>query len=185
LEPAGFEIPLRNLRAEAALFREANLPLLVEDRKLGTRDDKIVGAQTIQWNGQELTLPQVRAVLQDPDRAVRERAWRLAADRWLADRAAINELWAKMVPLRRQIALNAGCANYREYRWRDMLRFDYTPADCETFHAAIEEAVAPAAQRIYARAKQRLGVDSLRLDCEFDRDPIHLPARSHSRTSLN
>jgi oligoendopeptidase F len=52
LEPAGFEIPLRNLRAEAALFREANLPLLVEDRKLGTMYDKIVGAQTIQWNGQ-------------------------------------------------------------------------------------------------------------------------------------
>src|SRR5512135_440680 len=27
LEPAGFEIPLRNMRAEADLFREANLPL--------------------------------------------------------------------------------------------------------------------------------------------------------------
>ncbi|MGH2523885.1 MAG: M3 family oligoendopeptidase, partial [Anaerolineales bacterium] len=26
LEPPGFEIPLRNMRAEAALFREANLP---------------------------------------------------------------------------------------------------------------------------------------------------------------
>ncbi|WP_040445402.1 hypothetical protein [Ktedonobacter racemifer] len=28
LEPEGFAIPLRNLRAQAALFREANLPLL-------------------------------------------------------------------------------------------------------------------------------------------------------------
>jgi oligoendopeptidase F len=177
LEPAGFEIPLRNMRTEAALFKEINLPLLVEDRKLGTQYDKIVGAQTIHWNGQELTMPQVRTVLEDPDRAVRERVWRLASDRWLADRAAINELWTKTIPLRRQIALNAGCADYRDYRWRELLRFDYTPADCETFHAAIETVVVPAAQRIYARAAQQLGMDSLRpWDTEFDRNPIHLPA---------
>jgi oligoendopeptidase F len=177
LEPAGFEIPLRNMRAEAELFREANLPLLVENRKLGSEYNKIVGAQTVPWEGQELTLQQMRPIAQDPDRTVRERAWRLASDRWLADRAAINELWTKTVPLRKQIALNAGCADYREYRWRELLRFDYTPADCETFHAAIEEVAVPAANRIYARAKQRLGVDRLRpWDCDWDRDPLNYPA---------
>ena len=34
LEPEGFALPLRNLRAEAALYREENLPLLNEDRAL-------------------------------------------------------------------------------------------------------------------------------------------------------
>jgi oligoendopeptidase F len=177
LEPSGFEIPLRNMRAEAALFRETNLPLLVEDRKLGSEYNKIVGAQTVQWEGQELTLQQMRPIAQNTDRAVRERAWRLAAKRWLADRAAINELWIKTIPLRKRIALNAGCTDYREYRWREMLRFDYTPVDCETFHAAIEEVVVPASNRIYARAKQRLDVDRLRpWDCDFDRDPLNYPA---------
>lgn len=176
LEPPGFEIPLRNLRAEAALFREANLPLLVENRKLGSEYNKIVGAQTAQWEGQELTLQQMRPIAQQPDRAVRERAWRLVAERWLADRAAINELWTKLVPLRKQIALNAGCTDYREYRWRELLRFDYTPADCETFQAAIEEVVVPAANRIYARAQRRLGVSSVRpWDCDQDRDPLNYP----------
>jgi oligoendopeptidase F len=177
LEPAGFEIPLRNMRAEAALFREANLPLLLENRKLGSQYNKIVGAQTVTWNGQELTLQQIRPIAQDVDRAMRERAWRLASVRWLADREAINELWTKSVPLRRQIALNADCADYRAYRWRELLRFDYTPADCETFQAAIEEAVVPAATRIYARACRRLGVDSVRpWDCDQDRDPLNFPA---------
>ena len=177
LEPPGFEIPLRNMRAEAALFREDNLPLLVENRKLGSEYNKIVGAQTVPWEGQELTLQQMRPIAQNTDRAVRERAWRLAANRWLADRAAINDLWVKSVPLRKQIALNASCADYRDYRWRELLRFDYTPADCETFHAAIEAVVVPAANRIYARAKQRLNVDRLRpWDCDFDRDPLNYPA---------
>lgn len=176
LEPAGFEIPLRNLRAEAALFREANLPLLVENRTLGSEYNKIVGAQTVPWEGQELTLQQIRPIAQHPDRVVRERAWRLASDRWLADRVALNELWTKTVPLRKQIALNAGCADYRAYRWRELLRFDYTPADCETFQAAIEEVAVPAARRIYARAQQRLGVESVRpWDCDQDRDPLNYP----------
>src|ERR1700690_1102121 len=34
LEPPGFEIPLRNMRAEADLFRADNLPLLAEQQKL-------------------------------------------------------------------------------------------------------------------------------------------------------
>ena len=177
LEPAGFEIPLRNLRAEAALFRETNLPLLVENRKLGTQYNKIVGGQTVQWEGQELTLQQLRPIAQSTDRAVRERAWRLAAERWLADRSAIDELWTKMMPLRQQIARNAGCADYREYRWREFLRFDYTPADCETFQQAIEEVVVPAATRIYRRAQQHLHVESVRpWDCDQDRDPLNFPA---------
>ncbi len=176
LEPAGFEIPLRNMRAEAALFRETNLPLLLENRKLGSQYNKIIGAQSVAWEGQDLTLQQMRPVAQDADRVVRERAWRLASERWLADRSAINELWTKLVPLRRQIALNADCADYREYRWRELQRFDYTPDDCATFQAAIEEVVVPAATRIYAKARQRLGVDSLRpWDCDQDRDPLNFP----------
>lgn len=34
LAPTGFELPLRKLRADAALYREMNVPLLAEERKL-------------------------------------------------------------------------------------------------------------------------------------------------------
>src|SRR5260221_5301995 len=36
LEPKGFAIPLRNLRAQAALFREVNLPLVRDEQQLCT-----------------------------------------------------------------------------------------------------------------------------------------------------
>lgn len=163
LKPEGLETALRNMRAEAALFREANLPLLAEELKLKTEYDKIVGAQTVTWEGQETTLSQLHAVYQHPDRAVRERAWRLASERQLADREAINALWQKFLRLRRQIAANAGFGDdYRAYRWQQQLRFDYTPADCVSFHRAIEEVAVPAARRIYERRRQRLGVETLR-----------------------
>jgi oligoendopeptidase F len=174
LEPDGFEIPLRNLRAEAEIFRQENLPLLTQELKLNAEYDKIVGAQTISWEGQELTLAQLHTVYQEPDRSRRERAWRLASERQLADRQATNDLWSQLLPLRVRIAENAGLADYRAYRWKQMLRFEYTPADCARFHQAIEQVVVPAARRLYEKRRQRLGVETLR-PWDLEVDPLGRP----------
>ena len=162
LEPAGLAVPLRNMRAEVALFREPNLPLFTEERKIATQYDKIVGAQTVEWEGQERPLPQMRPVFENPDRAVRERAWWRVRERQLADRDALNEVWKQLIPLRRRIAANADCADYRAFAWKQYQRFDYAPGDCETFHAAIEAVVVPAVARLYERHRRRLGLDVLR-----------------------
>jgi oligoendopeptidase F len=175
LEPAGFDIPLRNLKAEAVLYRETNLPLLSQELQFANEYDKISGAQTVDWGGQELTISQLGPFARDPDRSVRERAWRLTAERQLADRAAFNDLWVRFMGLRGQLAANAGCANYRDYRWQQMLRFDYTPADCVRFHQAIEEVVVPAVRRLREKRRRLLGLDALR-PWDLDVDPHSQPA---------
>lgn len=162
LEPDGFAIPLRNMRTEAALFRHENLPLLTEESKISSRLNRVLGTQAIEWEGEELTLVQAERLQFDDRRDVREAAWRKVSQRQLADRDAVNELWREYLPLRQKIAQNAGFDSFRDYRWRQLHRFSYTPEDCRTFHAAIEEVVVPAAQRIYERRRARLGVDSLR-----------------------
>jgi oligoendopeptidase F len=162
LEPEGFAIPLRNMRAEAALFREENVPLLSEESQVANEYTKITGVQTVQWQGEERTLRQLQPVLQSADRAEREQVWRLIAERQLADRAAINETWRKLMALRGKIAANADCPTYRDYIWPLRQRFDYTPEDCARFHNAIEEAVVPVARWIYNRRRERLGVETLR-----------------------
>ena len=172
LEVPGFEIPLRNMRVEAEIFREANLPLMVEERKLGVEFDKVMGAMSVNWEGEEVPLPKLQTVGQNPDRAIRERAWRLAHQRFLADRDKINALWRKFLDVRQQMAKNAGYDNYIAYRWKQMARFDYTPEDCMSFHRAIEEVVVPAAERQYARRRQQLGVDTLR-PWDLNVDPTH------------
>jgi len=62
LKPKGFERPLQRMQAAAAIFREANLPLQVEDTKLSTEYGKITGSQTVQWEGKEITVTQLRPV---------------------------------------------------------------------------------------------------------------------------
>ena len=162
LEPKGFEIPLRNMRAEADLFRAANLPLLAEQQKLSIEYDKIFGAQTVQWEGEEITLTRLAMNFQQPDRARREKAWHLKAERQLSDRKAINALWRKFMDLRGRIARNADKPSFREFCWQQKLRFDYTPEDCKSFAAAIEEVVVPAATRIYEKRRKALGLEKLR-----------------------
>jgi oligoendopeptidase F len=162
LEPANFSIPMRNLRAQAEIFRPENLPLLNEHFKLGSEYDRLIGAQTIVWDGKETTLPQLEPVYQEADRERRQSAWLQASQRALADRQEINDLWGRALQVRRKLAENAGLPDYRAYRWMHLLRFDYTPADCYRFHQAIEEVVVPAARRIYEKRRQRLGLESLR-----------------------
>ncbi len=169
LEPKDFEVPLKKMRAEADLYRAANLPLLTEERKLAMEYDKIIGAQTVEWEDKELTISQMRPVYLDSDRATRARAWRAATQRQLADRSAINVLWQKFLPLREKLAANAGKPDYRAFRWQQMLRLDYSPADCIAFQNAIEQAVVPAARRLYDKRRKQLGVQTLRpWDLEID-----------------
>jgi len=162
LEPKSFIIPLRNMRAEADLFRESNLKLLADQQKLSIEFDKIYGAQTVKWEGEDITLTRLAMTFQQPDRAQREKAWHLKADRQLSDRKAINDLWRKFMAVRAKIAKNADKPSYREYTWAQFLRFDYGPDDCKSFAAAIEKVVVPAATRIYQKRKQALGLDTLR-----------------------
>jgi oligoendopeptidase F len=176
LEPKGFEIPLRNMRAEIDLFRQSNLALLAEQQKLAIEYDKIVGAQTVKWEGEEVTLTRLALNFQQPDRSLREKAWHLKAGRHLADRTAINALWRKFMDLRLSIAGNAGKPSYREYIWVQRLRFDYTAEDCKSFAAAIEQVVVPAATRIYRKRQKALGVETLR--------PWDLVDGWHSRPTL-
>ena len=153
---------LRNMRNEAELFRDSNIPLLTELAKLENEYDKITGGLKADWQGEEKNLVQLGLFLKEKVRSVREDAWTTTMDLWLGQRQQLNKLYADMLVLRRQVAANAELSDFRAYAFREKGRFDYTPEDCYTFHNAIEKVVVPAAQRIYEKKRQRLGVDVLR-----------------------
>ena len=162
LSPAGFETGLRMMQAEAEIFREENLPLLAEEHKLDAEYNKIRGSMTVMWEGQERTFYEMQSLLYGTDRPTRQRVWEAAQARLLQEREAINDLWERLMPVRLKIAENAGMPDFRAYMWKQKFRFGYSPDDCKSFHAAIEQVVVPAAERVYERRRQRLGLDSVR-----------------------
>jgi oligoendopeptidase F len=161
-EPANTETLLRSFRNQLAIFREENVPLVGDEERLNTQYNKITGGMTVEWEGKEIPLPRLQPYLLDPDRAVRERAWRLGTRPYIEQHDALAVLFDQQYALRQQMAKNAGFANYRDYMHRAKDRFDYTPEDCERFHQAVEQTVVPAVARRLERRRQRMGLDTLR-----------------------
>ncbi len=153
---------LRSFRNSVELFREENVPLEVEETKLSQRYEKLTGAMTVDIDGEELTLQQAAKYLEDGDRSLRQRAWEAIAERRLRDKQELDGLFDELLSLREAIAENAGFTSYRDYAFRKRERFDYTPADCREFHAAVEETVVPLLRELQERRRRELGLDKLR-----------------------
>ncbi len=176
LEPADFAIPLRKLRVDSELFREENVPLLNDVDKLVDEYFSINGAQSVLWEGRDVAISQLLPAMQSPDQTRREQAWRTYSERKVQDRETLNDVWVKLLRLRLQMAQNAGFADYRSYRWKQLHRFDYTPEDCKALHEAVRQVVIPVANQIADRRRQLLGLEVLRpwdvdVDPHSDKEP--------------
>jgi oligoendopeptidase F len=152
----------RRFRAEINLFKDENIPIITELELRSKRYQEIIGGLSIEWKGEQLTIPQAEALLSERDRSVRERAWREMMNAYLAPRQELNDLFLDLLSKRRQLAANANYSNYRDYAWIERGRFDYTPDDCLTFHDAIEQEVVPLATDIYHTLARQIGVETLR-----------------------
>ena len=148
-----------------ALFREENVPLETETAKLAQHYTKLCGAMTVDFQGREHTLPQMTHYLEEPQRALRQQAWKLVAERRLHDREELDQIYDDLIAIRHRIARNAGFEDFRDYAFRMRERFDYTPEDCFHFHEAVEKHVVPLMRELQERRRQKLAVDVL---CPWD-----------------
>jgi oligoendopeptidase F len=168
---------LRNIRKSIELFREENVPIQAEMSVLQQQFGVISGKMTVTLKGQEYTLQQASKFLEDDDRAFREEVYRKINERRLQDRNELNNLYNTLIEKRDRIAKNAGFANYRDYKFKELGRFDYTKEDCFQFHEAVKKHVLPLVDRIYANKRKKLGLDKLR--------PWDLEAEPHGVAPLH
>jgi oligoendopeptidase F len=153
---------IRELRTDVEIFRAENLPRMAALEDMEANYDKITGGLTVDWNGEQKTVPELQPFMLDRDRPTREKAFRLGANAYLEKKEEISSLFHEMVKIRHALAREAGFANYRDYAFAAKYRFDYTPEDCARFHASVEQAVLPAIRRLRAARREELGVDTLR-----------------------
>ena len=162
LEKEKYHTYLRSVRKSIELFREENIPLQAEAAVLQQQFGQITGAMMVTVNGEEYTLQQAAKFLENPDRKLREEVYHKIQDRRLQDKDKLDELYDKLIALRNKEAQNAGFDNYRDYRFKELGRFDYTKEDCYNFHAAVKQHVLPLVNEIYKKKQQQLGLTDLR-----------------------
>lgn len=180
--PQRYALLIKRRRNALQLFREENVPLEAEEAKLDQQHDKLKGAQTAEFDGRERTLIQIGTYLERTDRDLRRRAFETINCRRLEDRERLEEIFDRLVDLRFQRAHNAGFDNFRDFQFRRLNRFDYTPEDCVAFHQACEEHVMPAVRKLARRRAKSLGVDPLR-PWDLSVDPEGLPPLEPFKTA--
>jgi oligoendopeptidase F len=162
LDQSTYYTYLRSVKKSIDLFRTENIPLQAELSVLQQQYGTIAGKMTIEMEGQEYTLQQAAKFLEHENREVREEAYRKIQDRRLQDKTEMHDLFSTLIQKRHQVAVNAGFKNYRDYKFAELGRFDYTKEDCFQFHEAVKLHVLPLIDKIYTRKKNKLGLDTLK-----------------------
>jgi oligoendopeptidase F len=169
LDGEKFYIYLRGVRNALELFREENIPIQTEIQVEQQKYQSITGSMSVHIGEQEYTLEQASVFLKDLDRNKRQEVWQKITERRLQDREKLNELFDHLRGLRHKLAVNAGFENFRDYMFKALGRFDYTPQDCYHFHEAIEKEIVPILREQAEKRKLALDLRVLRpWDTEVD-----------------
>jgi len=162
---------LRSVANSIQLYREENVAIQAEMSVLAQQYGVISSKMSIEVDGKEYTLQQAAKFLQNPDRQLRETVFRKIAARRLQDKDQLNELFDQLLVRRQQVAKNAGFDNYRDYKFKELGRFDYTPEDCFAFHAAVKEYIMPLQKMLVEHRRKRLGLDQMK-PWDTDAEPV-------------
>lgn len=162
---------IKIISKDIEIFREENIPLMVKENELGNKYGEIMSKITVEFEGEEKTLIQMRKYLKDPQRDKREKAWTLISEKMLEKKDELDKLFDDLKELRIKIAENAGFDNYRDYMHKAKGRFDYTPEDIFRFHESVEKVVIPFLKELSEGRKEKLKIQTLRpWDTEVDTD---------------
>ena len=159
--PSRYDLMLRGMRTDVEIFRKENIPLGVRQTELVTEAQTINGAMTVEFEGQEMTFPQMSKYLESNDRSQRQAAWMAMSSRRMEDSERLSEIFDELITIRHQMATNAGFESYTQYMFRAMHRFDYTIEDCLEFHDSVESVCMPILKKINEERCDGLGIGGL------------------------
>lgn len=162
LKGEAYEIYLKKLQKSVEMFREKNVELKAQIQNRTQEYGAINGSLNIEVDGEQLTLQQAAALLQDPDRALREDVFFKIHKSRHAVSDKLNALFSDLVGLRNHLAHNADYPNFRDYKFDALARFDYTKEDCFDFHESIAQEIVPLVAEFKKERKARMQVDQLK-----------------------
>ncbi|MFN5784460.1 MAG: M3 family oligoendopeptidase [Flavobacteriia bacterium] len=164
-----YRIYFRSVKKALELFREENIPIEAELNEKSQLYGSISAAQSIEHNGEKITMQKAAALLKETDEELRQVVFQKMSVRRREDIEKLDGLYSELISKRHQLALNAGFENFRDYKFQSLGRFDYTKEDCFNFHKAIKQQIVPIVREIQLERLKKLGKDKFKpWDTEVD-----------------
>lgn len=169
--PAAYHNYIRSVKHAIDLFREENVPLMSKEKALAAQFSEIIGALSIDYNGETLTMKQAEDYLKSSDRTVRKEVFELIEARRYQDHERLDALMTDLIAVRTQIAQQCWFATYTDYSFS--FRYDYTRDHVNQFHQAIETVMSPIIEWFFAQRTSVLCIEELQpydFDCPLVAD---------------
>lgn len=149
--------------AEASLktFKPEILEDLQTENKLASEYQRVIASAKVQFDGKELTLPQLGPYMQSADRETRKKANEARYSFFAENEAKLDEIYDKLVKVRVEIAKKLGFDSFIELAYARMSRTDYDASMVEQFRKQVLEEIVPVASRLKESQRVRIGLDEL------------------------
>ena len=140
------------------VFDEKIIPELIEENKLVSQYDEVMGSAQIEFRGGTYNLSQIGKFTQDIDRDTRREA-AIALDKWIGEHEKVlGDIYSKLVAIRHTIATKLGYKNFTEVGYLRLGRTDYKAKDVKGYRKQIAENVIPVCAKLYKDQMKNLGI---------------------------
>ena len=144
--------------ASLKTFDEKIIPELIQENKLTSEYDALLGGAEIEFRGEKLNLSQLGKYTQDVDRETRKEAAQ-AMDKWMGEHEKdFARIYDELVHLRDTMAKKLGYKNFVDLGYLRLGRMDYNAKKVKGYREQIAEAVVPVAQKLYKKQMKELGI---------------------------
>lgn len=150
--------------AEVSLktFQPCILEDLKQENALSTEYTKIKARAKVEFEGKSYNLSSLLPIELSDNRETRKNASTAKWAFYHENALEIESIFDQMVKLRHSIAQKLGFRSFTEVGYARMRRSDYTPEMVANFRRQVREYIVPIASELYARQRNRLGINELK-----------------------
>ena len=144
--------------SDVSAFDPVLEPLLVEESKLESQYTALLAGAKVTVRGESMSLSDVAKFRERPDRDLRYEAEQAKWSWYEENRSELDEIFAKLVQLRQQMAEKMGDPTYVELGYRRMTRVDYDRNDVAKFRNAVRQRVVPLCEKLIRQQQDTLNL---------------------------
>jgi len=162
LDPITYQVYLRDIKNKVHLYKEENIDIHSTLKVTSKEHGKLFTQMFVDIEHKKYNITQASKFLYHSDQNIRKEVYLKIHNRQLENTEDFNLLFDNLIHLRDKVATNAGFTNYRDYKFKELGRFDYTVEDCLKFQESIASEVLPIIRQLQNTRKEILGLEQLR-----------------------
>ena len=152
---------MKDMETDLKLMSPKIIGLMIKESNLTQTYSKDAALCKTVFRGEECNFYGLLKHMESTDRDERREAFRAWAALYESVSAKLDATYDKLVALRVKKAKRLGFANFIDYIYPARGRYDYTAEDAARFRAQVRDVIVPFCAELYAKQKERLGIDEL------------------------